>query len=788
MKTSGPKREQIHVSGQVQGVGFRPYVYRLARSLDLTGFVVNDPAGATVEVQGSAKPLEEFARRLVEGLPPLAEVRSYRREELSVVPGEEDFAIRPSVGGELTDAQVTVDTATCIDCLQELADPSDARYSYPFINCTNCGPRYSIIERIPYDRPNTTMSEFAMCPLCASQYDDPADRRFHAQPIACPECGPSCWLVDSRGKRITCDDPIASAAELIRRGRIVGIKGLGGFHLACRGDDDHAVGRLRIRKRRDAKPFALMVRDISQGRQLCRIRPADERLLASPQKPILLLPRQPNAPVAESVASGLPTLGIMLPYTPVHVMLLADNMPSLVMTSGNISDEPLTKDNEDAVAHLGTIADAILLHDRRIQRSIDDSVAQADDEGEPVLLRRARGYAPQPVVISRSASPTVLAVGAELKNAVCLYKDGRAALSEHIGDLKDGRVYRHFMQVINDLEKLFKLIPGVIAADLHPQYLSTEYALRRAAGNLAGRESAKLIRVQHHHAHIVSCMAEHDRKGEVIGLACDGAGYGTDGAVWGCEVIRAGLANFVRLGHLRYFPLPGGDAAAKETVRPAAATLSETFGAGWVNLPVAQRLRGEASRPEILAEQLEAGVNCPPASSLGRLFDAAACLCGVAAANRYDAEAPMLLEGAVSDNVNEEYPFALTDAEPFQIDYRPMVQALVADLQAPVGIISAKFHNTLASMLATAARRAREITSLDTVALSGGCLANRYLQRRLVSSLRSDGFEVLTHRRIPCNDGGVALGQAVIAAARLADGVKEKSGSAVHVPGDTSKD
>ena len=791
MHGSKLKRDRIHVSGQVQGVGFRPYVYRLARSLGLHGYVVNDPAGATIEVQGPADLLETFAGRLAAELPPLARIRDCRREELPAVDGEEGFAIRPSIGGELADAQVTVDTAACADCLRELADPGDPRHHYPFINCTNCGPRYSIVERIPYDRANTTMSEFAMCELCASQYGDPEDRRFHAQPVACPECGPSCWLADPRGKQLACADAIAAAAEEIRRGRIVAVKGLGGFHLACRADDDNTVRRLRMRKRRDAKPFALMVRDLAQARRLCRIDRAGERLLTGAQRPIVLLPRRSDAPVAPSVAPGLPTLGIMLPYTPLHALLLGFDLPPLVMTSGNISDEPLVKDNADAVAHLGSVADAMLLHDRRIQRSIDDSVAQADDVGgEPVLIRRARGYAPQPVTAGSRPSPAILAVGAELKNAVCLYKDGRGVLSEHVGDLKDGRVYRHFIRVINDLEVLFDLRPEVIVADLHPQYLSTQYALRRAAGQLPGRASLPLIRVQHHHAHIVSCLAEHGREDEVIGLCCDGTGYGTDGAVWGCEVLRAGPRDFVRLGHLRYFPLPGGDAAARRTARPAAGLLAETFGAGWADLPGGRRLDGKGDDLQAIAEQLAAGVNCPPGSSLGRFFDGVAALCGIAPANRYDAEAPMLLEGAAAEDVENAYPFKLTDAEPFEIDYRPTLEALVADLQAASAVeeVSARFHNTVAAMLAEAARRAREVTALETVALSGGCLANRYLRRRLAGLLRADGLEVLTHRRIPCNDGGVALGQAVSAAARLANGITEDRRNAVHVSGDTRKD
>jgi len=799
------KRDRFHLSGQVQGVGFRPFVYRLANSESLTGFVVNDAAGATIVVQGPPARVDRFADRLLEELPPLAEVRHCRREPLPVEPRERGFSIRPSAGGELDDAQVTPDTCTCADCLRELFDPADPRWQYPFINCTNCGPRYTIIKRIPYDRPNTTMFDFAMCRLCGRQYADPGNRRFHAQPIACPHCGPSCWLTDTRGRQIVCDDPIAAAAEWIRRGRIVAIKGLGGFHLACRADDEHAVRRLRMRKNRDAKPFALMVKDLAQARGICRLTPPAERLMSSPQCPILLLGRreEPEWELAESVAPGLDTLGVMLPYTPLHHLLFACELPPLVMTSGNVSDEPLTKDNEDAVAHLGQIADCLLLHNRRIQRSVDDSVVQADQAGETMVLRRARGYAPRPIRIgararthalssrrgAESRAPAILAVGAELSNAICLYKDGQAVLSEHVGDLKDGRAYRRFLQVINDLEGLFDFRPEALAADLHPQYLSTEYALRRSRGELAGRGALPLVRIQHHHAHIVSCMAEHDFVGEVVGLACDGMGFGADGAIWGCEVMRASTGDFERLGHLRYFPSPGGDAAAIETARPALSLLLETFGPEAADMPIARRRLGDPRRLGQLAQQINAGVNCPPTSSLGRLFDAVAGLCGLADANRYEGQAPMLLEAAAEKHVRSGYPFALTEGEPFEIDYRPMIETIVNELEngTPPGVVSARFHETVVRFLTAAARRAVEMTGLRTIALSGGCFANRHVRIGLRRRLAEHGLNVLGHRSIPCGDGGVALGQAVAAGSRFTVEPNDARESSDYVPGDTGK-
>ncbi len=766
MPPDSPIRLRLRVSGQVQGVGFRPYVYRLATAMGLTGRVGNDASGATLEVQGPPGDVARFAERLPAELPPLAQIRHCDRELVAPIDGETGFAIGPSAGGEMADAQVTVDTATCADCLAELADPNDPRYRYPFINCTNCGPRYTIVRRIPYDRPNTTMAEFAMCPYCAGQYADPADRRFHAQPIACPACGPSCRLTDSRGREFACDDPVAEAAARLAAGKIVAVKGLGGYHLACRADAQHVVKRLRMRKSRDAKPLAVMVRDLAAARALCEVDAEAEALLTGPVRPVVLMPRRPEAPVADAVAPGLDTLGVMLPYTPLHHLLLAGVDAPLVMTSGNVSDEPLTSSNDDAVAHLGGIADAILMHDRRIARPLDDSVVQARASGA-VVFRRARGYAPRPVTTStpgQAAGPAVLAVGAELKSAVCLLRGGSAVLGEHIGDLKDGRTYRRFMQTITDLEALFDFTPEVIAADMHPGYLSTEYAVSRSEGRLAGRPALPIVRVQHHHAHVAGVLAEHGRGDECLGIVADGTGYGTDGAVWGCEVLRASLRGFERLGHLRYFASPGGDAAAVDTARPAVSLLVETFGSADAGRPAAR-----VAEPEALAallEQIDAGVNCPPTSSLGRLFDAVAALAGVADENRYEAQAPMLLEAAAAAGVTDAYPFELTGEDPFLIDYRPMIRALVADVEAgaDTGAVSAKFHNTVAAFLAAAAGRARELTGLSLVALSGGCMANRLLSARLEALLAGGGFEVLTHRDVPPNDGGVALGQAVVAA------------------------
>ncbi len=868
------KRLHILVGGQVQGVGFRPFIYRLANELNLTGWVVNDAGGVTVEVQGLPADVEQFPRRMRAELPPLAEVARCDAAEMETVAGEKTFDIRPSQGGELADAQVTVDTAVCDDCLREMRDPADPRYRYPFINCTNCGPRYTIVNRIPYDRPNTTMADFDMCPLCAGEYAAPSNRRFHAQPIACPVCGPGVWLADSAGLTIDCDDPIAAAAGLLEAGRIVAIKGLGGFHLACRADDQQTVLRLRSRKRRDAKPFAVMIRNLDAAAELCELSPEARQLLAGHLRPIVLLPRLAGARdrIAHAVAENLAGLGLMLPYTPLHHLLFDHIARPLVMTSANYADEPLVKDNDAAITELPGLADALLLHNRRIERRLDDSVVQLTGLGTLSVIRRARGYAPQPVRLKllriadlpagrqvaglridadggpgdlrqtqpgeehpenplgrstiRPASPSVtpwqaihdssadiirstepaegksairnpqsaiasirnpqsairnripdslsiLAVGAELKSAICLYSSSRAMLGEHIGDLKDGRTYRHFIDTIRHLEDLFEVHPEVIAADMHPQYLSSEYAARRARGEFTGCPPARLIRVQHHHAHAAACLAENDHAGQALAIVADGVGYGDDGAVWGCEVFRCDLAGYERLAHLRYTRLPGGDRAADETFRPALAGLYDALGDDCIDHPVIKRLGPDLDTIRQTLDLLAAEVNCPQSSSLGRWFDAAACLAGVAGANRFEGQAPMMLEAAIAPGVEDAYEFAIDGrTTPMLIDLRPTVLALAEDAASGTapGVMAAKFHNTVAAFLCAAAQLARDRTGLGVIALSGGCFMNRYLLARLVRLLQADGFSVLTHRTAPTNDACIALGQAVSAAARIVAG------------------
>jgi hydrogenase maturation protein HypF len=748
-KTSGVCRKHFDLRGQVQGVGFRPYVYRLATEHALCGYVANNNNGAVIEVEGAASRIAAFERDLIARLPPLAHVSKLTQHALPPL-GDAVFRIRASEADPSQRPEVTPDAATCADCRRELFDPSDRRYRYPFTNCTNCGPRYSIIRGLPYDRPKTTMAAFQMCPACQHEYDDPADRRFHAQPNACPICGPQLRLEQSpslvgRGQAEGVDSPtavsvVSAAASLLENGAILAIKGLGGYHLACRADREDVVQRLRERKLRDGKPLAMMVADLAAARRLCVLTPADEDALTSPAAPIVLAPQAPGHGIAPSVAPGCRDFGVMLPYTPLHHLLFAEGLGPQVMTSANLAGQPLTYRDDDALAELGDVADAFLLHDREIFRPIDDSVVFTFRD-EVVPLRRARGYAPPPIHLPvlrvPSASPRILAVGGELKSTVCLLNGTEAILSEHLGDLTRPDTFRHFVRAIDRLKELCGFEPDLVARDLHPRYLSTEYA--RGLG-------LPVIAVQHHHAHIAGVMAEWGEVGPVVGLSCDGTGYGTDGAVWGCEVLLCDRGDCQRLGHQAYFPLVGGDLAALETWRPAAALLRAAGHESWRQIvPAADRRAFE--------QQVASGVNAPPTSSLGRVFDAVSCLLGLCSCNRHEAEAAMALEAAAAPEPGVVPALTFED-----LSLLPAIREIVA----------ARFHDTVAQMLAAAARRACEQHGVTKVALSGGCFANRRLLARLVELLESAGRQVLYHRHIPPGDGGIALGQAFAAAWRSA--------------------
>jgi hydrogenase maturation protein HypF len=760
------KRQRISITGQVQGVGFRPAVYRIARSLGLSGVVYNDTNGVKVELQGKSENIAVFLARLQSGAdkPPLAVIASCNTVDIPVIESETEFVIEisDSIGTPLS--QVTADIATCRDCLAEMADQGDFRYSYPFINCTNCGPRYSIVKTIPYDRPNTTMSVFKMCEKCAAQYMDVRDRRFHAQPVACAACGPQIRLTDNTGKTISeqTREVIAEAAKLLLSGKIVAIKGIGGFHLAVDALNSEAVQRLRQRKKRDHKPFALMSASIERIKEYAIVSGAAGRLLSCPQSPIVLLPKKADSPIAPSVAEGVSTFGFMLCYSPLHYLLFAKDIKVLVMTSGNISDEPLICKNDKALERLGDVADAFLMHDREIYRQVDDSILHFVD-GQPAFLRRARGYVPTPILMERSCRADIFAAGADLKNTFCFAKQNQLICSEHIGDLEDAEVYHHYIDSIEHLRELFEVEPKIVACDLHPGYLSTRYAL--------SVPDVKIIQVQHHWAHIASVLIEHGLEGPVIGLAADGTGYGTDGAIWGCECLIASLEKFERFGHLSYYSLPGGDKASKEPIRPLLSLLMEAHGSkfkleefNWL----LGRIEPDKSRLQMISEQLDKGINCVETSSLGRVFDAVAAMLGLGSYNHFDAQLPMALEAIITSGIEESYYFELINdaGKPLQIDLGKMIQQIIDEIQnerSPAEI-SAKFHNTIAAALLEMAKAARESTKINTVELSGGVFCNRYLINRLTNLLKQNNFKVLLNRNVPSNDGGIAVGQAAIAA------------------------
>ena len=759
------KRQRIFITGRVQGVGFRPAVYSIAQKLGLSGFVYNDTKGVTIELQGKEEKIAEFLVRLQSrDKPPLAEIKSCEAVDIAVIEAEDKFVIKTSDSQGTALSEVTADIATCRDCLAEMGEKEDFRYSYPFINCTNCGPRYSIVKSIPYDRPNTTMSEFVMCDKCTAQYTDVTDRRFHAQPVACGTCGPKIRLTDNKGKtiKIQADEVIAETARLLLDGKIVAIKGIGGFHLAVDALNNEAVERLRERKRRDHKPFAMMADSIERIKEHAIVSGLAEQVLKSPQSPIVLLPKKKNSAITPSAAGGVDTFGFMLCYAPLHYLLFEQNIKALVMTSGNISDEPLIYKNQQALERLAYIADAFLMHDREIYRRVDDSIVHFVDS-EPVLLRRARGYVPTPIMIEVNCRQDIFAAGGDLKNTFCFGKQNQFICSEHIGDLEDAEVYHHYIDSIEHLRKLFEVEPKVVVCDLHPGYLSTRYALSLPDVNV--------IQVQHHWAHIASVLAEHGQSGPVIGLAADGTGYGTDGAIWGCECLIASMNGFERFGHLAYYPLAGADAASKEAIRPVLGLLAKTYGNDfklhkfkWL----LEQIEADTNKQQIIFEQIEKRINTVETSSLGRVFDAVAAMLGLGSYNHFEAQLPMALEAIVTAGIEDRYDFELfvPPDEPCRLGLRDTMIQLISDVrnETDPGVISAKFHNTVCEMLLAFPLTARSERNLNTVALSGGVFCNRYLTNRLIKLLKDNNFNVLFNQEVPSNDGGISVGQAAIAA------------------------
>ena len=771
------KRKKILITGRVQGVGFRPAVYRLAVQLNLTGFVYNDTKGVTIELQGDETRITEFLTRLKgKDAPPLARISSCVTYDLKPVEQEQEFIIKPSAIEGTPVSRVTADIATCADCLRELFDEKDFRYRYPFINCTNCGPRYSIIRTIPYDRPNTTMAAFSMCEKCAGQYHEVANRRFHAQPVACPQCGPKIWLTDSKSKttHTGTDNVIAEAARLLREGKIIAIKGIGGFHLAVDAYNDKAVRRLRQRKKREYKPFAMMADSIETIKQHAIVSTRAQEALKSPESPIVLMPKTHDSTIAASVAEGVNTFGFMLPYAPLQHLLFAEGLKVLVMTSANISDEPLICKNDEAIECLGNIADAFLMHDREIFRQVVDSIVHLIDE-QSILLRRSRGYVPTPVLMKQTCPKDIFAAGSDLKNTFCFVKTNQLICSEHIGDLENAEVYHHYIKSIEHLRGLFKVQPKAVVCDLHPSYLSSQYA--RTWHGLPAREGTakmavpqvKIFEVQHHWAHIASVIAEHGIEGPVIGLACDGTGYGTDGAIWGCECLIATLDDFERFSHLAYYPLAGADAASKEPIRPLLGLLMQAYG-NELDLNKLQwlleRIEPDKIKQEIICKQIRKNINTVQTSSLGRVFDAVAAMLGLGNYNHFEAQLPMALEAIADTQCFDEYDCDWTPQGKLSaVDLRRVIKQIIKDIREDKerAIISAKFHTAIVGGLLGMARWAREKKKLSTVALSGGVFCNRFLTERLIRFLKKDGFTVLYNSDFPANDGCISVGQAAVA-------------------------
>jgi hydrogenase maturation protein HypF len=753
-------RTRLRIEGIVQGVGFRPFVHGLATQLGLAGFVGNDPQGVFVEAEGDEAAVARLLTAIEAEAPPLAMIERISAERLEPI-GAGEFVIVSSHADGQREALISADVATCADCLRELFDPQDRRYHYPFTNCTNCGPRFTIVTDVPYDRPSTTMATFVMCADCAREYHDPADRRFHAQPVCCPACGPTLRVVPE-----AMGDPVEVTASLLAAGNVVAIKGLGGYHLAVDATNEQAVAALRSRKHREDKPFAVMVLDVDVARALASVDMEEARLLASPRRPIVLVRRLPDAPLASSIAPGNRDIGLMLPYTPMHHLLTRAFGAPFVLTSGNVSDEPIAYRDADAIQRLGGIADAFLVHDRPIHMRTDDSVVRSF-RGAELPIRRSRGYVPQPLRLAVPVTRPVLACGAELKHTFCIAKGRRAFVSHHIGDLENYETYRSFTEGVEHFCRLFDVVPKVVAHDLHPEYLSTKYAhdyeqgLQDAAKYVEGID---LVGVQHHHAHIASCLADNGVTESVIGVAFDGLGFGTDGTIWGGEFLVADLRGFERAGHLETVPMPGGVKAIKEPWRVAAAYLGDP-----VDLDVCRRNEHDWDRVLAVAR---AGVNSPFTSSAGRLFDAVAAILGVRDRINYEGQAAIELEQRADPAESAMYPVSIEGDRPFRVRGHDLVHAVVDDLRAnvPLPVIAGRFHNGVAAAIVAACEILRDQTGLQSVALSGGVFQNLLLLHRAVAWLEDRGFAVLLHSRVPPNDGGISLGQAAVAGATAAMG------------------
>ncbi len=745
----------ITVNGIVQGVGFRPFIFQLADRLGLNGEVANTAAGVTIHIEGKSEQVDIFCREIADSHPSLAciiDLKVYDEE----IKGVSTFIITSSRPGSQRSTLVSPDMSICDDCLYELFDRKNRRFGYPFINCTNCGPRYTIIEDIPYDRSKTTMKQFTMCDQCRAEYEDPQNRRFHAQPNACALCGPYLELYDQRRHKIAPPDPVNKAAEMLLAGCIVAIKGLGGFHLAVDATNDAAVSVLRHRKRREAKPMAVMALNTERISQFAHMTPEAEILLTSRQRPIVLLKKKKENNLCKSVAPLNGYFGVMLPYTPLHYLLLDQVDNPLVMTSGNISEDPIVIDNQEAFDHLSDIADYFLIHNRNIYLQTDDSIVQAI-AGKPRFIRRSRGYVPAPIFL-RKPFPSVLACGAGLKNTVCLTKKEKAFVSQHIGSLDNLSTYEFFQMTIDHLKRILDIKPEVIACDMHPDYLSTRYAHEQ--------KDLPLIQVQHHHAHIVSCLAENKEKGPVIGLAFDGTGYGTDGTIWGGEVLMCREDRFHRIGHLMPVPMPGGTVAIREPWRMGISYLYHTYGDKLKDLELPFLKKIDQRNMDVMVEMIQKNVNSPSTSSIGRLFDGVAAILGIRNTAFFEGQAPMELEMRAQWPVSACYDYGWTLRDNYRILIAPIIEAIVKDIRKGIctAEISGKFHLTMIRLFTRFCQVIRRECQLDTVALSGGSFQNSIFLSGLIKELNQCQLNVLTHHQVPCNDGGISLGQALVAA------------------------
>ena len=755
------KRAEIEITGIVQGIGFRPYIYKLAQERLIRGWVLNNEKGVFIDAESEDGNLHQFIQDIPALAPPLARIESFQVRHLEPF-GYTTFEIRKSAEAQEKFVLISPDVATCDQCFSELSSPKNFRYRYPFINCTLCGPRFTIIKDIPYDRHKTTMASFVMCPVCQREYEDPWDRRFHAQPNACPSCGPSLLLEDKEGKEVP-EDPIEKTLDLLSKGSIIAIKGLGGFHLACDVRNQGVVSSLRSRKFREDKPFAVMCRNIEEVKKHCEINKEEEKLLLSVERPIVILRRKENSAIAHAVAPYQDTLGVMLPYSPLHHLLLNGPLKTLVMTSGNVSDEPISYKNEEAFHRLPKIADYFLFHNREIHMRCDDSVTRIV-EGKPYILRRSRGYVPFPIKLPYPLE-MILACGGELKNTFCLTRGQYAFMSHHIGDLENLETLTSFEEGIEHFKRLFYIQPKAVVYDLHPDYLSTQYAL--------SMPDIPKIGAQHHHAHIVSAMAENEVEGDVIGVALDGTGFGLDGTIWGGEFLKANLKDFDRLAHLRKVPMPGGFMAIKEPWRIAMVYLLDAFGDEASQLRIDLMRRIDFQKWDILKRAIEKKINSPWTSSMGRLFDAISSLLSIRDEVHYEGQAAIELEMIADHKVKEEYPFTIhKNDEPMVVDPTEMTKGIVSDLTNGTSSskISGKFHQTIARLIIETCKIIRTKEGLNRVVLSGGVFQNIFLLSLVTRGLRDSGFEVYTHHLVPTNDGGISLGQAVIAHMNLFQG------------------